>query len=165
MASNIVATDYDTTFPFLFFQFGVLANGIIVYRVRVFEETQLVLYRGMPVTSLKRWLQYALLYGLLLLPEFAVLTVLTPAHLRVADGWTFGLCAYSVLLLLNSVSFLEDFTMKGYLRVVLVILCAVYFFVISDSLHALFMLFFVMSAGIFFTSYYLFEKNRGQIGQ
>jgi hypothetical protein len=34
IARNNTATDYDISFPFLFFNFGILANSILVYRIR-----------------------------------------------------------------------------------------------------------------------------------
>jgi hypothetical protein len=164
MVSNNTLSDYDVQFPFLFFNFGIVANGLVIYRTRIFEESRLAFYRGMPVSLLRRWLVYAAVYGLLLVPEWTTIFLLTPAYLHTADAWSFSLCALSVLLLLNSISLLDDFSMKGYLRVLLVVLCIEYFFVIAGALTALYCLFLVLGVAIFFGSYYSFERGNGQIG-
>lgn len=164
MARNNISGDYDIGYPFLFFNFGVMSNGIIVYRLRLFEETHLLFYRAMPVTLLRRWLNYALVHAVLLIPEWITIIALAPVHLHIDDAWRLGLCAYSVLLLLNAIYFLDDFSMKGYLRVLLVILCLEYFFVIAGALTAQYIIFFAAGIAIFFTGYYRFEKSGGQIG-
>ncbi len=164
MALNNSPDDYDINFPFLFFNFGVMANGYIVYKLRVFEETYLLFYRNMPVSLIKRFLQYVIIYAILLIPEWIIIITLTPFHLTPHDAWNVGLSAFGVLLFINSLYFLDDFSMKAYLRALLVVLCVEYFFVIADALSVLYPLLFITAALIFFTNYYSFEKAHGQIG-
>jgi len=39
IALNNTVTDYDTSMVFLFLNFGILANGVLIYRIREFKET------------------------------------------------------------------------------------------------------------------------------
>ena len=152
-------TDYEPHFPFLFFSFGILANGVIIHRIRNFEETLMVSYRSAAVSLSRRFIGYFIVYGISLIPEFIAIVWLTPVHLHYDDAWRYALCGFGLVMLLNSICFLEDFTMKQYLWVILVLLCMEYFFVLSDSLTALYIIYFVVAAVIFYTSFYQFEKR------
>jgi hypothetical protein len=153
------ADTYDPQFPFLFFGLAVLSNGILIHRIRSFEETFMEWYRGAPVSQFRRWLEYILVYGILFVPELITIGCLTPVHLHTDDALHYALCGFGLVMLLNSICFLEDFTMKQYLRVILVVLCVQYFFVLSNALTALSILYFILASVIFFNSYYLFEKR------
>ena len=60
VARNNSSAEYDAQFAFMFFNFGILANGVIIYRIREFEESYLLSYRGLPITLLKRFLEIRL---------------------------------------------------------------------------------------------------------
>lgn len=154
-----IAEAYDVQFPFLFFSLGILANGILVHRVRSFEESSMLAYRSAPVSLSKRLLQYLLFYFILILPELTTIVTLTPVHLHYMDAAYFAVCAFGLVLLINSISFLEDFTMNQYLRVMLLVLCIQYFFVIADLLPLLCIIYIVPAMLMFYKSYYLFERR------
>lgn len=156
---NNTSVDYDTSFPFLFFNFGILANGIMVYRIREFEETYLSFYRGVPLSLPKRFLQYLFIYFILLIPEFIVTGMLTPAHLQYGDAIRFSLCGYSLLLLMNSITFLQNFSTKEYLKMLLLIFCTQYIFLITVGLTALYLLFFSLAITLFLIGYYRFDRS------
>jgi len=157
MARNNHPGDYDVQFPFLFFSFGLFAHGIIIYRVRNFEETALSVYRGFAVPLASRFLQYAFLYLLLFLPEAFTILSLAPVHLRPADALHFLLAGYSILLLLNSLSFADTFTMKDYLKLILAVYGVLYIFVATLFLPGVYLLFFPVSLLIFFGRYYRYQ--------
>ena len=151
--------DYDTLMPFLFFNFGILSNGVLVYLVRQFEEAYLSFYKSLPVPLLKRFGNYALLYAILLVPEFVTLFFLTPVHLRITDAASFSLCAYSLLLLMNSLLFLSDFSTKEFAVVLVGVFCVQYIIIPTGGYLLLSILFISAAITLFFTRYYRFERN------
>ncbi|HTE25820.1 MAG TPA: hypothetical protein VK664_14770 [Flavitalea sp.] len=150
---------YEPQFPFLFFSFGILANGAVIHRIRTFEEIFMLFYRGAAISLTRRFIGYLIVYGILLVPEFITILLLTPVHLHYDDALCYALCGFGLIMLLNSITFLEDFTMKDYLWVILLVLCIQYFFVLSDSLTALYIVYFTLAAVIFYLSYFRFEKR------
>ena len=159
IARNNQPADVDISFVFLFFDMGVLANGILILRTREFEETYLVFYRNFPITLAQRFSQYATIYFVLLLPEMVTIGLLTPDHLNYTNAFYFWLCAYSAVLLLNSISFLQNFTQKQYLKVLLLVFCLQYFIMILLGLAALAIICFALAIMFFVKNYYAFEKK------
>lgn len=159
VARNNTSTEYDAPFAFMFFNFGILANGVIIYRIREFEESYLSSYRGLPITLLKRFLEYSLFYFLLLIPEFFTGIILTPNHLHYIDAINFSLCGYSLLLLMNSITFLQNFSMKDYLKILLLIFCVEFIFLMAFGLTVLYCFFLIFAFALFFKAYYRFEQS------
>ena len=159
VARNNISTEYDGSLTFIFFNFGILANGVIVYRIREFEELYLTFYRGLPITLLKRLFAYLLFYFILLIPEILTVIILTPNHLYCIDAINFSLCSYSLLLLMNSITFLQNFSMKDYLKILLVIFCVEYIFLMTCGLTLLYGLFFILAITFFLKAFYKFELS------
>ncbi|BAV05292.1 hypothetical protein SAMN05421788_105249 [Filimonas lacunae] len=157
IARNNTEASYDFSFPFLFFLFGVFANGIIIHRLREFEETHLFFYRSMPVSLGKKWAQYCSVYAVLLLPEMITVLQLTPVHLHVADAIWSNLAVYSLLLLMNSIAFVRSFSARQYLKVLLYLFFVYAGFLICSGLPYLCVLGFVAAWGIFNRFYYRFQ--------
>ncbi len=152
-------TDYDTLMAFLFFNFGIYANGVLVYLIRQWEETYLSFYRGWPVSSLRKFLNYLFIYFILLLPELITTFWLTPIHLHYGDAVSFFLCAYSLLLLMNSLLFLSDFSTKEFAVVLLGVFCVQYILLPTAGYVCIYLLFFFAAIVLFFQFYHRFEKN------
>ncbi len=152
-------TDYDTLMPFLFSNFGILASGVLVYGVRQFEEGYLSFYKTLPVPLIRRFANYVLLYAVLLIPEFITALYLTPVHLHITDAISFALCAYSLLLLMNSLLFLSDFSTKEFAVVLAGVFCVQYITIPAAGYLCLSLLFLTAAVLIFFTHYYRFERN------
>lgn len=157
ISRNNTATTYDFSSVFWFFNFGIIANGILVYRIREFEASYLTFYQGLAVSLPKRLLEYSLVYFMLLLPEFITLSRLVPVQLHFSDAASFALSSYSLLLLLHSITFLHRFSMSTYLKIVLLIACLQFIFLIFASLTLLSLLFFILAIVLFITRYYQFE--------
>jgi hypothetical protein len=158
-AKNNTVTVYDPGTVFWLFNFGIIANGVLVYRIRTFEEKYLLFYRGAAVSLSKRLLEYSLVYFILLIPEFIILLKLTPVHLHYHDAINFALCSYGLLLFMNSITFLHPFSMKTYLKIVLLIAVVQFFFLIFAALTALYLIFFVLAIVIFMIGYYRFSGS------
>ena len=158
LARNNQLDNPDTPTIFVFFNFGLFANGVLIYRIRSFESTYLGFYRGLPVTLVRRFIQYCVAYLIILIPEFCTLALLTPLHMTGSDAINFGLSSFALLVLMNSISFLRDFGMQEYLKILLLLLGLQYFFMMVAGL-ALLAACSLLVAFLFFTlGYYKFEK-------
>ncbi len=154
------AAQYDLIMPFLFFNFGVYSNGVLVYLIRQWEDMYLSFYRSLPVPLFKRLLQYWFVYFILLLPELITAFLLVPVHLHYADAVSFSLCAYSLLLLMNSALFLKDFSTKEFVIILLFFFCVQYILLPTAGFIALYLLFFTATVVLFVNQYYRFEPDR-----
>jgi hypothetical protein len=159
IARNNNYTYYETSNVFLFYNFGILANGVLILRIRTFEETFLSFYRGLPVSLAKRFLQYSLIYFYLLIPEFITTLILVPARLHLKDAVSFMLCSLSLSLLMNSLTFTEDFKMKEYIKILLAILFIEYIFMMTIGFVVLYLFLFALAIIIFSKRYYKFEQK------
>ncbi|MFT4153561.1 hypothetical protein [Parafilimonas sp.] len=158
-ARNNNTIDRDLSMPYLFYSLGILANGILIFRVRIFEESYLSFYRMLPVSLERRLLQYALFYFFLLIPECITVSALTPAHLNSIDAINFILSGFSLLLLMHSFSFLKNFSIKDYIALLFVIFLIEYILLITLAPCYMYIIFFIMAIIIFYSRYYKFESG------
>jgi hypothetical protein len=159
MISNLAETSQDMNMIFLFFSMGIFGHGILIHQLREFEETRLNFYRTVPVPLIKRFLQYALLYFILLIPEFITLTLLIPHFMSWFDGLLVAFFSYGVLLFLNSLLFIRFFKMKNYLKIILGIFLVVYLCILTKSLPPLCLFLLISAMLIFFKRYYRFSRE------
>lgn len=162
LALNNTASHYDSKLVFLFFNFGILANGALVFRIRQFEEDRLSYYRSLPVTRLHRYAQYIFIYFILLIPEFITAFALTPVHLTYSDALGFSLCAFSLVLVLNSITFLCNLQIREYISLCVPVFCLQYAALVTGGFPLMYLLFFIAAPGIFFITYNSFEKIASQ---
>lgn len=153
--------NYDIRMPFLIFSMALFGHGVLIHQMRRMEEQQLLFYRGMPVPLHSRWMQYGILYLLLLLPEMVIITWLTPDHIRIKDALGFVLAGYSTLLLLNSCLFIAALRKSDILKITFGLFGILYFGVLSDNLILLSGLFLLTAGSLFFRGYCRWE-DRGQ---
>jgi hypothetical protein len=158
MVINQTLVEYDLSMILLFFSLGILGHGLLIYQIRNLEETRLSFYRTVPRSLMNRFLQYALVYVVLLIPEFITLSLLTPKYLFYKDAIMFILLGYGLLLFLNSLLFIRFFRIKDYLKIMLSIFLIIYFCILTASLPLFCAFLLVSSVAIFQTRYYLFER-------
>ena len=158
MIVNQTIVEYDLRMIILFFSLGILGHGLLIHQLRDLEETRLTYYRTVPLSLLKRFVQYAILYFVLLIPEILTIVFLTPHYLRPEDAIIFILLSYSLLLFLNSLLFIRFYTMREYLKIILCIFFTEYFFVLSGASSFLCFLLFISAITMFFSGYYRFER-------
>ena len=156
---NNAPGDYDIKLAFVFYIFGILANGFTVFKVRAFEERYLSFYRGLPISNTKRFSGYCLFYLVLLMPELVTLALLVPKHLLIGDAVTFVLTGYFTVLLLNSLMFTGIMLIRQLLVVLLLVGSLLYVFFLSGIIVYLYLAFFVLSVLLFFNSYLKFESK------
>jgi hypothetical protein len=157
MCRNLTADDYDLRMPFLFYFIGLMGHGVLIHKLRAEEELRMAFYRSLPLSLGNRFIQYAGIYLLLLLPEMITIILLAPAYLQYKDAFLLSACSYAILLMLNSISFVRYFTMRDYLKIVLLLFFVLYFFVLAESLLWGAVLFFLTALYLFFTRYYKYE--------
>ena len=159
IARNNTLADYDISFPFLFFNIGILANGILVFRIREFEISYLSFYQGLPVPLIKKFVQYALVYFITLIPEFLTLSILTPVNIKFTDAILFMGSGYCLLLLMNCITFIRGIGMKSYLKILFVIFCMEFAIVLTIGLVFLPFFMFLFAVLFFVKRYYKFEPE------
>jgi hypothetical protein len=143
----------------LFYSFGLLGHGVLIYFIRSMEENSFSFYRGMPVSLLQRFVQYGILYFLLMIPEIIVIQWLTPTYIRYRDAILFVFYGYTVLIFLNSLLFIRLFPKFEYLKIV----TGLYLMIFIAVLTGIFPFFcaglFLLAIHIFFRYYYRFEMS------
>jgi hypothetical protein len=156
---NNTLTELDQKTFFLFYSLGIMANAIIIYQARKFEETYLSFYRSLPVFKIRRLLQYTAIILLLLTPEIVTCFSLTPTHLLFNDAIVFSLSGFGLLLLSYSVSFARAFTAKEFLKILMIIFCLQYAIFMVAGAVLLDTLLFIAAISIFFQNYLEFERE------
>ena len=149
---------YDIRMPFLLYTMVLFGHGVLIYRCRSMEEKMLSFYRSLPVSLGQRWIQYCLLYFLVLIPEMLTLSWLTPMNIRWKDALGFILSGYSLLLLLNSMLFVASLKMSDFLKLSLGIFGILYLAVLGDAVIALSGGFFVVAGCLFFGGYWRYQS-------
>ena len=143
----------------LFYSFGLLGHGVLIYTIREMEENNLAFFRGLPVSLFQRFLQYLPFYFILFIPEIMVIEWLTPDHVSLTEAILLVFFGYSVLLFLNSLLFIQFFKKTDYLKIV----TGLYLFIFIAVLAGLFPAFciglFLLSIYLFSQYYYRFEKK------
>lgn len=158
MVVNQLPVEYDLRMVFLFYSFGVLGHGVLIHRIRELEETRLLFYRTLPLSLSRRFVQYAVFYGILFLPEILTIAWLTPAYLHYGDAFLFVFLGYSLLLLLNSILFVVHLKMPDYLKRVIGIYGMIFIAVLTGTLPGMAALAFILSVVFFFRMYGRYER-------
>jgi hypothetical protein len=158
MVANQTPVVYDLSMIILFFSLGILSHGLLIHQLRDLEETRLRFYRTLPLSRFKRFIQYGMIYFILLLPEFMTIAFLTRDFLHYKDALLFIFLSYSLLLFMNSLLFIHFFRMKDYLKIILCIFFAIYFCTLAAALPLLCIFLFISSMAIFYNRYYQFVR-------
>jgi hypothetical protein len=159
LVKSLTQQNYDTRMSFLLFSFGIFSHSLLIFRCRNMEESSLLFYRGLPLSPVRRAVQYGLFYLILLIPEGITIGWLTPGCLHYSDAIQFLVCGYSILLLLNSLLFLAPFSMKNYLKLAFCIFVLEYFFTLSGELIPSSIFFFAIAGGLFISRYYRYQHK------
>jgi hypothetical protein len=153
------AHEQDIRMIVMFYCFGMLGHGLLIHRLKEMENSRMAFYRGMPVSSGKRFAQYAWFYLLIFIPEMITIATRVPAFLYFSEAVFFIFFGYGILLLLNSFQLYSYKGLKDYLVVIVQIFFAVIIAMVSWQLYVLSFIFFILSMVVFFRRYYLFEPQ------
>jgi hypothetical protein len=148
----------DLQMVILFYSFGLLGHGVMIYSIRTMEESRFTFYRGMSVAMLQRFLQYAVLYIFVLIPEIFTLRYLAPAYISYGHALLFIFFGWSTLLFLNSIMFIQFFKKFEYLKIVTGLFLLIFIVLLTGIFPEFCLGLFLFSAYIFFRYYYRFEK-------
>jgi len=159
MVNNQTGTEHDLSMIILFYSFGLFGHGVLAHRLRNMEETRLFFYRGLPVSLLGRYLQYAGLYFFLFIPEILTIGWLTPSHLQYKDAILFVFFGYSFLLFLNSLLFIQAFKILDYLKILTGIFFIVFMGVLTGMVLWLSVIGVMLSVHFFIRGYYQYEQK------
>jgi hypothetical protein len=157
MLLNHAKEEPDMSMFLLFYSFGLMGHGVMIYKIRQMEEFGLGFYRGLPVTLLSRLLQYAVLYLILLVPEIMIIALMTPAHLDYTSALLLIPFGWGILLLLNSLLFIRIFKPFDYLKIVTGIYLMIFIAVLTGLAIPFTICLFLISFYLFSQNYYRFE--------
>lgn len=152
---------YDSRVVMLGLMAGITAHCVLVFEFRKFEDSLLEFYRNLPVPMIKRILHLAIVYFLILVPEWFLFALSIPDRLQPEDIWWLPFFGTGMLILYHCILYRPPLDMERYLQWVFAI-AAVLFFLI---LYHLFFLIVVLLSGaslFFFHRWYLeSEKTNG----
>ena len=127
------------------------------------EEFNLGFYRGLPVSLSSRLFQYAALCLILIIPETIIFILMAPAHLDYAHALLLIIFGWGILILLDSLLFIQLFKPFTYLKIVSLIYLMVFVAVLTSLTIPFTICLFIISVYIFFQNYYQFERADGEI--
>ena len=99
---QIAPDGYDVRIGLLGFLFSLASHSVIVFEFRRFEDQYLLFTRNVPLTLTKRFFTLAVVYGVLLLPEAALMVV---NHLHVTDVLMIVLFGVGFLIFLHTAQY------------------------------------------------------------
>ena len=157
MLLNHTKEESDMSMFLLFYSFGLMGHGVLIYKIRQMEEFSLGFYRGLPVSLSTRLIQYAILCLILLIPEIIIIVLMTPVHLDYANALLLILFGWGILILLTSLLFVQLFKPFTYLKIVSVIYLMVFIAILTGLTVPFTICLFLISVYLFFQGYYRFE--------
>jgi len=145
---NIPLDHYEYRLAILGFLFGIAAHAVIVFEFRKFEEIYLRFLRSLPISITNRFVQLAIVYFLLLLPESGLLVV---NHINLLTVIEIHLFATGLLVLSHCRLYAELNNDKH-------IQFTLWLFLISFML-VLFKVYLIEFFLIWILAYYFFKRN------
>ncbi len=161
MLLNHTREESDMSMFLLFYSFGLMGHGVLIYKIRQMEEFGLGFYRGLPVSLSSRLIQYAALCLILLIPETSIIVLMTPVHLDYAHALLLIFFGWGILVLLTSLLFIQLFKPFTYLKIVSVIYLMVFIAVLTGLTVPFTICLFLISMYLFYQYYYRFEMDQG----
>lgn len=150
---------YEDRILWLVYITALIGHCIIIYKNHHFIETRLSFYRNMPVKPVTILLSLAAVYVILLLPEIWALKGVAIYQHQLQDYMWMVLTGPSLLLLLHCLLYTDDMKMDNFIQLILGIWIVTIFFSLSANRWMLPIIFLVMAAIVFYTSYYNYEKK------
>ena len=159
MLLNHTKEESDMSMFLLFYSFGLMGHGVLIYKIRQMEEFSLAFYRGLPVSLPSRLIQYAALCLLLLIPEIIIIVLMTPIHLDYTSALLLIFFGWGILLLFTSLLFIQLFKPFTYLKIVSGIYLTVFIAVLTGLTVPFTICLFLISVYLFWQHYYRFEMS------
>ena len=153
----------DLSMFLLFYSFGLLGHGILIYKIRQIEEVNLGFYRGLPVSLSSRLIQYAVLYLIILIPEIIIFVQMSRVHLNYSDALKMIFFGWGILLMLHSLLFIRLFQPLAYLKIISGIYFLIFIAILAGFIVPFTICLFLVSAYLFFQHYYQFETAEGDL--
>ena len=154
---------YDGRVVMLGFMAGLTAHCVMVFEFRKFEESQLIFYRNLPVSTLKRWWNFAIIYFIVLIPEWIIFGSAFPGRLHMADAWWLPFFGTGMLLSYHCLLYKPPMDMERYLQWVFGIFAVLFFLILYQAYLLIIATLLLLSLFFFFRWYYLFEHTEGEL--
>lgn len=163
MLLNLGKDETDLSMFLLFYSFGLMGHGILIYKIRQMEEFNLGFYRVLPVSLLSRLIQYAGLYLILFIPEIIIIIQMTPAHLDYFNAFRLIFFGWGILILLHCLLYIRLFKPFTYLKIVSGIYLLIFAAILTRLTIPFTLCLFLISIYLFFQNYYQFERADGEL--
>jgi hypothetical protein len=150
---------YDLRMPMLVFSVGLFGHGVLLFKIRNMDSRALLFWRSLPVALYKRFLHYAFLCLLILLPEMIGFYNLASLPLHSLDAFIFCIYGFSLVLLMNSILHISPFNKLHFLKILMGIFVVTYLFILSGLVLCLSSLFIGTALLLFFRRFYEFENG------
>ncbi|MBS1935246.1 MAG: hypothetical protein JST96_14695 [Bacteroidetes bacterium] len=137
----------------------MIGHVIIIYKNHRFIESQLFFYRNMPVPLIKTIFQLLAVYVVILIPELWALKGIIEVQKNATNYIIMAVTAPSLLLLIHSLLYTEDFTMEEVLKMLFGVWIVCFFLGLSGFRWLVPVSCLLLSVIIFYTCYYRYEKN------
>ena len=106
---------YDSRVIFLGFLGGITAHSVLVFEFRKFEERFLGFYRNLPLSTIRRFFTFMLIYVIVLIPEWIIFSSAVGTKLKIEDAlWLPGF-GIGILLLIHCLLYLSFIDADKYL--------------------------------------------------
>ena len=155
--------NYDSRVVMLGFMAGLIAHSVMVFEFRKFEETMVGFYRNLPVSSLRRWSNFALVYTLVLLPEWVIFIFALPNRLAVTDALWLPFFGTGLLMTYHCLLYKPPLDMEKYLQWVFAIAAFIFFMLLYQLYFVIILFLGLLSLYYFRRWYYKFELTEGQL--
>ena len=149
----------DMKMLLLFYSFGLLGHGVLIYKIRQMEEVNLGFYKALPVSLGSRIIQYAVLYLIIFVPEIIIILQMIPAYLNYHYVFVLIFFGWGILMLLNSLLFISLVRPFDYLKIVSGIYLMIFIAVLTGVTIPFTICLFLISIYLFFQNYYGFAKG------
>ncbi|HMG68987.1 MAG TPA: hypothetical protein VK588_14920, partial [Chitinophagaceae bacterium] len=149
----------DMKMLLLFYSFGLLGHGVLIYKIRQMEEINLGFYKALPVSLGSRIIQYAVLYLIIFVPEIIIILQRIPAYLNYRYAFVLIFFGWGILMLLNSLLFISLVRPFDYLKIVSGIYLMIFIAVLTGITIPFTICLFLISIYLFFQNYYGFAKG------
>lgn len=154
---------YDSRVVMLGFMASLIAHCVMVFEFRKFEETMVGFYRNLPVSSLRRWLNFALVYAMILLPEWVIFIFALPHRLHVSDAIWLPFFGTGFLIAYHCLLYKPPLDMEKYLQWVFAIAAVIFFLLLYQLYFVIILSLSLLSMYYFRRWYYKFELTEGQL--
>jgi hypothetical protein len=137
----------------------VASQTAMVFQIKEFEEEYLSFYRNLPLKTTVRFAGIAVMYALLLLPEFILLWKGYGVHFLLADYPQLILLPVALLCIFHVTLYLDNINMDQFMRIVFGALATCFFILLYNPGVVFAACILILAFVLYHSYYYDYEKK------